>query len=242
MARGDHFFVWRKHKGIPFQHHAIDVGEAAVHLSDGHGGVATPGVASDQFVVQRTSLESVSRGGRDRIHVVSHPQPRSADDIVERALSQVGRRGYHVVFDNCEHFAWWCVTDRNESRQVSVACERLGAVSVKVIAAGTARAAGAIGTRRIVRGATPMLLVADAAQWVTEAGGHHVGLRDANKRKQAGRAIGITTAIGVGACAGPIGCLVAGSLWAAGELAGEMSLATYRQIRTRRVEGGGRDG
>ncbi len=87
-----------------------------------------------------------------------------------------------------------------------------------------------------------MLLVADAAQWVTEAGGHHVGLRDANKRKQAGRAIGITTAIGVGACAGPIGCLVAGSLWAAGELAGEMSLATYRQIRTRRVEGGGRDG
>jgi hypothetical protein len=92
-----------------------------------------------------------------------------------------------------------------------------------------------IGTKRLV-GATPWMLIADAMQWMTEAGGHHVGLRDPQHRKHAGRAVGITTALGVGACAGPVGAAVSGGLWAVGELAGEMTRAAYEQVRQRRRE------
>ena len=120
---------------------------------------------------------------------------------------------------------------RDESRQVSVACERLGATGVKMIAAGTVQVAGKAGARTLVRGVSPLMLAADAARWITEAGGHHVGLRDPQRRKQAGRAVGIATAIGVGAWGGPAGVAVAGGLWAAGELAGELSRVSYERAR-----------
>ncbi len=234
MARGDHFFVWRRHRGVPFQHHAIDVGDGSVvHFSDGAGGVAGPGGSTTDFEIQRTSLGEVAC--QDVRHVITYRSPYPADVVIERAISQVGRRGYHLIFDNCEHFACWCVAGRRESRQVTAACERLGAAGVKAIAAGTIRAASHAGIRRLVRGASPWMLVADAAQWITEAGGHHVGLRDPQHRKHAGRAVGVTTALGVGACGGPLGVVVAGGMWAAGEFAGEMSRATYERLRQRRA-------
>lgn len=235
MAQGDHFFVWRRHAGVPFQHHAIDLGDGSVvHFTDGDGGVAGPGAATANFQIRRTSLETVTRAGRDSVHVVTHQDAFSGDAIVERALSQTGRRGYHLIFDNCEHFACWCVVGRDESRQVTVACERLSAAGVKAFAAGTIQIAARLSAQRLVRSASPWLLVADAVQWVAEAGGQHVGLRDPQNRKNAGRAAGITAALGVGACGGPSGLFVAGGLWAAGELAGHMSRATYEQVRQRR--------
>jgi hypothetical protein len=237
VARGDHFFVWRQYNGVPFQHHAIDLGDSTVvHFTDGEGGVAGPAGSTAEFEIQRTSLDTVTRGGRDSTHVVQHQSHLPADLVVRRALSRVGRRGYHLLFDNCEHFACWCVAGREESRQVLLACERLGATSVKAIAAGTARIVSRIGSRHAVRGVNPWMLVADAAQWITEAGGHHVGIRNPQHRKHAGRAVGMTTALGVGACAGPAGFVIAGSLWAAGELASEMSRATYEQVRQTRKD------
>lgn len=234
MARGEHFFVWRRHRGVPFQHHGIDLGDGtAVHFTDGDGGVAGPGTYSQDFQIQRTPLKQITHG---RVHWVSHQDALPADEVVDRAMSQVGRTGYHILFDNCEHFACWCVADRDESRQVSVACERLSAVGLKAVAAGTARAASHLGVKRVVRGVTPWMLVADAAQWVTEAGGHHVGLRDPLRRKQAGRAVGITTAIGVGLCAGPAGALVTSSIWVAGEVASEVSRHAYDRFRDQRSE------
>ena len=67
------------------------------------------------------------------------------------------------------------------------------------------------------------LVAADVAQWITEAGGHHVGLRDPRQRKRAGRVVGFTTALGVGAIAGPTGVAFAGGVWAVSELVAEAS-------------------
>ncbi|MFK8114858.1 MAG: lecithin retinol acyltransferase family protein [Rubripirellula sp.] len=235
MAKGEHFLDWRHLKGVPFQHHGIDLGDGtAVHFTDGNGGVAGPGSDSSDFQIQHTSIELISRQGRDRLHVIAYQDALPADQVVERALSQVGRQGYHLLFDNCEHFACWCVIDRDESRQVSVACERLSAASLKAITAGTIRIASKSGVKRVMRGASPWMLVADAAQWITEAGGHHVGLRDPLRRKHAGRAVGMTTALGIGACGGPAGLVVAGGIWIAGEVVGEVSRTTYDKIRDQR--------
>lgn len=235
MARGDHFFVWRQHLAVPFQHHGIDVGDGtAIHFTDGGDGVAGPGSSAELFEIRQTPLDAVTRGGRDRLHTIQHTIRFPADIAVERAMSQIGRRGYHVVFDNCEHFACWCVLADDESRQVTVACERLSSMGVKAVARGTVKVAARYAKGRLIRGASPWLYFADAAQWMTEAGGHHVGLRDPHQRKQAGRAVGATAAMGAGALAGPAGIAIAGGLWAAGEFGGEIGKAAYNRLRRRR--------
>ena len=234
MARGDHFFVWRQARGVPFQHHGIDLGDGSVvHFSDGGNGVAGPAGDCRNFEVQRTSMDDVTRGGRDRIHIVSHKHRHSPDQAISRALSQVGRRGYHLLFDNCEHFAMWCVVGRDESRQVDAVVERFGAAGVKAAAAGAIRIVARRSAKRVLKGAAPLLLAADIAQWATEAGGHHVGLRDPRKRKRAGQAVGLGTAVGVGALAGPAGIAVAGGVWVAGEFAAEVSRQSVGQMNRR---------
>lgn len=234
MAKGDHFFVWRNHRGVPFQHHGIDVGDGTViHFTDGGEGVAGPGQPTDDMVIARTPVEIATRDGRDSIHVVKHDERIDPDAVIERAMSQLGRKGYHLIFDNCEHFAWWCVVGEDESRQIHVACERLSALGVKATARVAAKCAGGLA----LRGATPWIYVADAAQWLTEAGGHHVGLRDPQQRRKAGRAIGATTALGVGAVSGPVGIAIAGSLWAAGQWGGELGKTAYGRLRRRRTTG-----
>ncbi|NND97304.1 MAG: lecithin retinol acyltransferase family protein [Pirellulaceae bacterium] len=236
MAKGDHFFVWRQHLGVPFQHHGIDMGDGTViHFTDGHGGVAGPGVSTADFVVMQTAITVITRDGRDRVHVIEHSGRLEVDMILERAISKVGREGYHLFYDNCEHFASWCATGVGQSRQVDVACERLSAASVKAVAAGTVRVAAKLGAKRVIRGANAWLLVAEAAQWATEAGGHHIGLRDPKQRRHAGRAVGGMTALGIGAIGGPAGIAVAGTIWVVGEVAGEASGGLYRRMRSQRV-------
>jgi hypothetical protein len=179
-------------------------------------------------------LDFVTRGGRDRLHVVEHGLRRTPEQIVDRAITHVGTRGYDLLFYNCEHFAAWCVHDRYESRQIAVACDRATAVGVKAIAATSVHFAARVGTKGILRGATPWMIVADVAQWATEAGGHHVGLRDPKKRRQVSRAVGATTAITVGAIGGPIGMAVAGGIWCVGEVASELSQTAYERVRRQR--------
>lgn len=42
----------------------------------------------------------------------------SPEETVQRALSKIGEDKYHLVFNNCEHFAIWCKTGVSESYQV----------------------------------------------------------------------------------------------------------------------------
>ncbi|WP_186776074.1 lecithin retinol acyltransferase family protein [Rubripirellula reticaptiva] len=240
MARGDHFFVWRRQFGLArFQHHGIDLGDgSAVHFTDGGLGVAGPTGNATHFQIKRTDLDVVTRCGRDVLHYVDYRDRLHVDETVERAIRRIGTRDYHLLFHNCEHFAVWCITDRHESRQVSVAFDRASSVGIKAIAAASVHVASRIGAKRIIRGASPWMLIADAAQWATEAGGHHVGLRNTKQRKQASRAVGATTALSIGALGGPVGIAVAGGLWCAGEVAGELSQAAYENVRSRRPKSG----
>lgn len=222
---------------MPFQHHGIDVGDGTVvHFTDGDDGVAAPGGSTADFVVMQTAMSVITRDGRDKVHLVDHADRLERDEIVQRALSRVGKRGYHLLFDNCEHFASWCAIGSETSRQVRMACERLTSAGFKTLAASTVRAASRFGTRRLIRGASVWMLAAEAAQWATEAGGQHIGLRDPEQRRQAGRAVGGATALGLGALGGPLGMAVAGTIWVAGEVAGEASCRVYEQMRQQRSE------
>lgn len=121
MARGDHIKVWRSF----YWHHGVDCGDGTVvHLS---------GEPARRFdaVVRRIPREEFLRGGEARI--VRHREPLGVDAALARALGCLGQRGYSVVWNNCEHFARWCVVDRHESKQVHSAIS--GSVALGV--AGT---------------------------------------------------------------------------------------------------------
>ncbi|MFZ5945786.1 MAG: lecithin retinol acyltransferase family protein [Bacillota bacterium] len=101
--------------GFPsYRHYGIDCGDGtAIHFR------------GDRFLVQstawiqRTSMKAFTGDNElfveDRVNFAF-----SREEIVLRALSQVGSNfgGYNFIFNNCEHFAYWCATGRRISKQV----------------------------------------------------------------------------------------------------------------------------
>ena len=55
--------------------------------------------------------------------------------IHERAMGLVGQRGYHIIFQNCEHFVSWCRKNKVSSPQLTTAvfCFLLLALVVALI-------------------------------------------------------------------------------------------------------------
>lgn len=224
MSEPKHVFVWQTFRGVPFQHHGVDMGDGTiVHFCNGEGGVAGPGGKWERFRICRTPMNQFSPQGHAFVRTVRHSKPLEAEQIRRRAAKMVGRGGYDLMGHNCEHFASWCVAGRFRSRQVGVAAERFASMGTKA----SVGIVGRIGLKSLVRGsqvamsarkvATPWLLAADGVQWATEALGHHVGLVDPERRAMVGRAAGGVTAAAIGLAGGPVGMLVATGVWAAGE-------------------------
>ncbi|MEM8808390.1 MAG: lecithin retinol acyltransferase family protein [Cyanobacteria bacterium P01_G01_bin.38] len=107
MARGDQVYVMRDLMGIPYEHHGIDCGDGNI-IHYRKVGEAT---------VSRTSYEAFARGNP----VYPYPQSVSfiVEVVIERAHSRLGEQQYDLFFNNCEHFANWCKTGRNHSKQLS---------------------------------------------------------------------------------------------------------------------------
>jgi hypothetical protein len=110
MTRGDQIYVMRPLAGVDslYQHHGIDCGDGSViHY------YKPPGDA----VVTRTSYEIFARG-----NPVYTKQVNTAfvpDVVIERAESRLGERQYNLLTNNCEHFASWCKTGKNQCVQLA---------------------------------------------------------------------------------------------------------------------------
>lgn len=105
MARGDHIYVRR---GRRYSHHGIDCGDGTVIH---YGGSRRTGRR-----VERTSLEAFAAGSP--VLVRPYRQRLPVEKIIANAESRLGTRGYHLVRNNCEHFATWAATGAATSRQV----------------------------------------------------------------------------------------------------------------------------
>jgi len=57
-------------------------------------------------------------GGTRFVERLDPENPLPRGQVVGNALSQVGNRGYDLLFHNCEHFACWCKTGKYVSAQV----------------------------------------------------------------------------------------------------------------------------
>jgi hypothetical protein len=105
MARGDHVYVRR---GRRYTHHGIDCGDGSViHYAGPRGSVRR---------VARSPIEEFAAGAE--VLVRAYETRLSADEAVANAESRLGSSGYHLVRNNCEHFAAWCCTGRAASTQV----------------------------------------------------------------------------------------------------------------------------
>lgn len=107
MARGDQVYAIREVMGIPYEHHGIDLGDGTIIHYRKVG----------EAEISRTSAASFARGGP--VYVVPQPTAFIPEVVVKRAKSRLGEKDYSLFFNNCEHFANWCKTGRNESRQLT---------------------------------------------------------------------------------------------------------------------------
>ena len=110
LQPGSHLSVSR---GL-YYHHAIYTGDnQVIHYS----GFAE---AFNKGSIEQTTLENFL-GGRDQFTVVNYPSNTviyTNEEIVERAYRCLGEDDYNLLFNNCEHFACWCVTGEKRSEQV----------------------------------------------------------------------------------------------------------------------------
>ncbi len=109
MARGDHIYVCRW-KGC-YTHHGIDLGDGTVVHFSGEP------LRYREACVVRESIE-VFCGG-DTPKLVNHKRPlNEPEEVATTAMKHLGKTGYQLWTNNCEHFASFCKTGKPESQQV----------------------------------------------------------------------------------------------------------------------------
>jgi hypothetical protein len=107
MARGDQVYAYREFLNLDgvYEHHGVDCGDGSViHYR------------KPSEIVERTSMETFARGGK--VYIRPYPVRYIPDTVIQRAESRLGECKYNLLFNNCEHFATWCVTGVNDSRQI----------------------------------------------------------------------------------------------------------------------------
>ena len=104
MARGDHIYVPTK---VPFiSHHGIDCG----------GNLVIEYSKSKQ--INLVSKQAFAQGRDITIKHYSDAKCLPPEFVVIRAYSRLGETEYHLICNNCEHFASWCKTGNHVSEQV----------------------------------------------------------------------------------------------------------------------------
>ncbi|MGK7919496.1 MAG: lecithin retinol acyltransferase family protein [Trichodesmium sp.] len=122
MARGDQIYTVREFLKIDgvYEHHGIDYGDGTViHYRKG------------TETIERTSQREFTDGRT--IYVKRYPTRYIPDTVIQRAESRLGERKYNIIFNNCEHFATWCITGVNYSQQVKHFIPLLNNINVEQI-------------------------------------------------------------------------------------------------------------
>jgi hypothetical protein len=110
MAKGDHIYGDLRFDGNLITHHGIDCGDGYVIEYDKE---TLDGIGQ----IVRKPLNSFLKGRA--YQTKKHDICDSPEIVVARAYSRLGEKDYCVLFNNCEHFAYWCKTGSQESDQVN---------------------------------------------------------------------------------------------------------------------------
>jgi diguanylate cyclase (GGDEF)-like protein len=127
MTRGDHIYVGP----VGYTRHGIDVGDGRViHYGDDSGG------SKAHASIRYATLQEFAQGGE--VRVCDHGESYGPDEVVARAESKLGEGDHDVFGRDGEHFASWCVSDRNTSAEISraAAVGGLGATAAAAAVTG----------------------------------------------------------------------------------------------------------
>lgn len=127
LARGNHIKVRRY--GLLYAHHGIDLGDGRIVQ------FGEPGKDATHSAIHITSMEEFLKGGRPIVVNYASDEALDPEESVRLALAGVGKKGYNLAFNNCEHFATFCKTGRKDSRQVWRAALGLTASAAAVVLA-----------------------------------------------------------------------------------------------------------
>ena len=106
-------------RSLGYRHYAVNVGDDEIVHVTSFGGLNSlnivDGIAGqvcctnpNVAVVKKEKFKDVYKKG-DKVYVEERCDGAlSRAEIVMRALSKVGEKGYNVLWQNCEHFARWC--------------------------------------------------------------------------------------------------------------------------------------
>lgn len=110
MVLGDQIYVYRNLYNLEqvYEHHGIDCGDnTVIHYR------------KPSEIIERTSWETFSKGNRVYIKEYARGFCYLPHLVVTRAQERLGENQYNLFFNNCEHFATWCKTGINHSKQIS---------------------------------------------------------------------------------------------------------------------------
>lgn len=113
MAKGDHIYVTRP---LGYTHHGIDCGDGTVIHFTGEPGKK---MSKSEAGIARSMLSDFALDAI--VHVREYSKKDDVQVVIERAESKIDSKDYHLVTNNCEHFATWCCTGRTASEQVRLA-------------------------------------------------------------------------------------------------------------------------
>ena len=103
MKKGEHIYVYFRYEDFKYTHHGIYIGDKKViHYWE------------NQIIC--TSLDKFRC--RKKIHIKKYKECYPAEAVVKRAKKRLKEKKYHLIFNNCEHFAYRCKTGKHRSKQV----------------------------------------------------------------------------------------------------------------------------
>jgi hypothetical protein len=125
FRRGSHL---RAGRSGGYHHDGICLGNGQIiHLT------SIPGAGKAGARVRIDPLHMFASGGP--VSVRPYAGNHDPDAVIARALSQLGEGNYHLLFNNCQHFARWCATGDRVSEQVDAAAATAGTAVAPVVAA-----------------------------------------------------------------------------------------------------------
>lgn len=223
--KGDHIYILR----AGYTHHGIDMGDGTViHWALPEASEKSL-LNNHQASILRTPIKDFQRDSK--LKVKKYKDFLSEEEVIERALERLGEKGYHLVFNNCEHFACWCKTGIPESLQTEFWGKKLAAMPTQWL---LNRAFKKWTKSGVLKKTMPWFWVADLAELAVEVHGLKRN-HDPRKTARSSALTGLALSAGIGAvAAGPLGAGIGTGLWVLGNRTGKIIKKGFYGTPTRK--------
>ncbi len=212
-----------------YQHHGIACGDQQViHFGRGIFDAANAVV----------ELVSISTFSADKpIQIVDSKLAFEKSEVVDRARSRIGEKGYDLWNNNCEHFVNWCRSGENDSPQVTRAetiARQSSAIASKPfihqLTKQVAKKHVSFAVKGLARAPSLVACAADTLQATAEIVATKQG-KTKSESQQIGRRVGVASSVAIGlAIGGPITAAAGVGFWITGQVLAEFAVSTGKQM------------